>query len=231
MLSMMPATFARPSIRSPGGGDDGSDRGVVGDVTGDGDDLQPPGARRRTRRDARCETSTAITRPPSRATRDAVARPIPEPAPVTMTVFPANRPWVSCSAQAGASTTAATGAAGAAAASAGMSPASTRSTSASTMSWVKAPVACSHQPVQFHLAHGPQGVRPCPPWASSSRRTGPPAGSASHVLMVDPPLRLLGLFAHGSQFSASLDGMVPRTPAAVMTPAPSGQPLPDNCVR
>jgi hypothetical protein len=32
------------------------------------------------------EMSTATTRPPSRAIRDAVARPIPEAAPVTMMV-------------------------------------------------------------------------------------------------------------------------------------------------
>ena len=42
-------------------------------------------------------TSTAMTRPPSRAMRDAVARPIPEAAPVTITVLPVNRTGVSCS--------------------------------------------------------------------------------------------------------------------------------------
>ena len=44
-------------------------------------------------------TSTAMTRPPSRAMRDAVARPIPEAAPVTITVLPVNRPAVTCSFQ------------------------------------------------------------------------------------------------------------------------------------
>jgi hypothetical protein len=41
----------------------------------------------------------AMTRPPSRAMRDAVARPIPEAAPVTITVLPVNRTAVSCSFQ------------------------------------------------------------------------------------------------------------------------------------
>ena len=36
-------------------------------------------------------TSLAETRAPSEAKRNAVARPIPEPAPVTMTTLPSNR--------------------------------------------------------------------------------------------------------------------------------------------
>jgi hypothetical protein len=38
------------------------------------------------------EMSAATTVAPSRASRSTVARPMPEPAPVTMAVFPANRP-------------------------------------------------------------------------------------------------------------------------------------------
>ena len=38
------------------------------------------------------EISVATTLAPSRHSRSAVARPIPKPAPVTMTVFPENRP-------------------------------------------------------------------------------------------------------------------------------------------
>ncbi len=38
--------------------------------------------------------SAAMTRPPSLAIRRAVAWPMPEAAPVTMTVLPANRPVV-----------------------------------------------------------------------------------------------------------------------------------------
>ena len=75
------------------GGDDGGDGFFGGDVTGHGDQVKAPvpGHQGVQRSEL---MSAAMTRPPSLATRRAVARPMPEPAPVTMTVLPAKRPAV-----------------------------------------------------------------------------------------------------------------------------------------
>ena len=112
MSSMMPATLASASIWPPAAATIAATRGVVGDVR------RPPArcrrrrARPRSRRGAPGEMSTAITRPPSRATLDAVARPMPEPAPVTITVWPVNRPGSMRSTHSGRSTGAGPDAAG-----------------------------------------------------------------------------------------------------------------------
>ena len=61
-----------------------------GDVSGDRDDVEITQFGSKTA--SRCSTtSVAMTLAPSCARRVAVASPIPEPAPVTMTVFPAKR--------------------------------------------------------------------------------------------------------------------------------------------
>ena len=91
MSSMIPAMLARPSIVSPAASmmramPSSSVMSAVSATTS----APACSATNSSRRS--WLTSTAITRPPSRATRDAVARPMPEPAPVTMTVWPVKRP-------------------------------------------------------------------------------------------------------------------------------------------
>jgi hypothetical protein len=73
------------------GADDPVDVGLLGDVAGDYHDF---GFESDVTRSSKrlVEMSTAMTRPPSRATRDAVARPMPDAAPVPITVRPSNRP-------------------------------------------------------------------------------------------------------------------------------------------
>ena len=93
MASMIPAMFARQETADPTSATisrtaDSSVMSATFVVTS----KSARERRRSSRREA--EISTAMTRPPSRATLAAVARPMPDPAPVTMTVFPEKRPGV-----------------------------------------------------------------------------------------------------------------------------------------
>jgi len=83
---------ARRAARASGA-DDPVDVGLLGDVAGDYHDFGFESDVTRSSKRV-VEMSTAMTRPPSRATRDAVARPMPDAAPVTITVRPSNRPGV-----------------------------------------------------------------------------------------------------------------------------------------
>ncbi len=98
--SLMPATLARPSMRAPAAATIASTDSWA--VMSPATVTISAAAPRRSAANASsfsAEMSTAITRPPSRATRDAVARPMPLAAPVTMTVLPAKRPGVTFSTQ------------------------------------------------------------------------------------------------------------------------------------
>lgn len=130
----------------------------------------PSSARTSSRRSALM--STAITRPPSRATRDAVARPMPDAAPVTTTVLPPNRPGVITSRQPVCS------------ASARATPplaCSTRPsmTSCGIFPWLSATSCCSGRP-----RTGASLSSSTPAWARSPRTSAPPTGWSNHWAMV-----------------------------------------------
>ncbi len=96
--SLMPATFARPSMRSPAAAMTASIASCFvrspATVT-----MSASGSSALRASSFSAAMSLAITRPPSRAMREAVALPMPEAAPVTITVLPAKRPEVSFSFQ------------------------------------------------------------------------------------------------------------------------------------
>ena len=91
MSSMIPAMFARASIVSPAASTMAAmpASSVMSAVS---ETMSEPACSATNSSRRSWLTSTAMTRPPSRATREAVARPMPEPAPVTMTVWPVKRP-------------------------------------------------------------------------------------------------------------------------------------------
>ena len=90
---MMPATFASASMRPPAAATTAATVSSVEMSPATGTRSSPAfSATRSSRRSLLM--SAAMTRPPSLAMRSAVAWPMPEAAPVTMTVLPANRPVV-----------------------------------------------------------------------------------------------------------------------------------------
>ncbi len=194
MSSMIPATLAIASIWSPAASRiaPSAASSVMSAATGT-ISASANSAAKSSRRS--CEMSTAITRPPSRATREAVARPIPEPAPVTMTVLPVNRPTLMRSTHSGRSTGAAVGVvstAGAESAAAngeasttpagdGISPAATRRTSSSTSSGGNLPWLSLTRRLSASLRTGRRASAVWPPCARRSRRIGPPTASSSQV--------------------------------------------------
>ena len=150
-----------------------------------------------------CDTSTAMTRPPSRAMRDAVARPMPEPAPVTMIVLPLNRPWSMRSTHSGRSTSGVVSVASAAvddsavagtsAALAGTSPAAARATRSSTICWLNWPLLSLTRRLMARRCTGFITSAFWPACASRSRMMGPPTGCSSQVLIESSPVRVLGV--------------------------------------
>ena len=132
-----------------------------------------------------CDTSTATTRPPSRAMRDAVARPMPEPAPVTMTVLPLKRPWSRRSTHSGRSTSGvALGRVGCwplggrsdIRRASGTSPAAARATRSSTICWLNWPLLSFTSRLIARRCTGFSTSAFWPAWASMSRMIGPPTG-------------------------------------------------------
>ncbi len=174
----MPATFASPSMRSPAAASTASIASCVvrspATVT-----MSASGSSALRASSFSAAMSLAITRPPSRAMREAVALPMPEAAPVTMTVLPAKRPAVTFSVQPSE------------ASSSGISPlfaARTRSstTDCGSWPWLMATSCCSGSP-----STGVRSSGSAPVCSKRPRMSGPPVGSFIQSPMVECAVRAM----------------------------------------
>ena len=170
MPSMMPATLARPSMRSPAAFtiDSISASLVMSPVTVT---MVPSGDACASASSRSAVTSTAITRPPSAMICSAVALPIPDAAPVTMTVFPVNRSADAAELD-----------------SSGMTPPLAWRTNSSAASWVNFPWLSSTKEFSgrfwiLSVTSSPWLIAP-----RNSRMIGPPVGWASQRAIVSLPV-------------------------------------------
>ena len=196
MSSMIPATFASPSTRPSAAATifaiESSE--VMSPATATAPGISATAASRRS-----CEMSTATTFPPSAATRAATARPIPEPAPVTMTVLPSNRPGVMRSTHgaaiggAGGSSSSSSPSSSAAGAAANALGSLARRTISSISSCDICPPLMAATRSSEKSLTGARADSFWPPWASRSRRIGPPTGCFNHAPIDDFAVSALSL--------------------------------------
>lgn len=161
--------------------------------------------------------STAMTRPPSRAMRDAVARPMPPPAPVTTTVWPAKRPGTMVSPLSSD------------APSVGISPPFAARTRASMAAWGSWPFESATSCCSGRPRAGVSVSGSVPPWARRPRMSSPPTGWSSQVPTVEEPVRMTLSF----DMVVSFLGRRSRAPswtACVCTPSGGQNPTPAAAV-